>query len=134
MDKFEQALVDFDKSIEINEKFPLPYVNRAITKICLAEKVKVSSLSIKGNLNNQPLGIDWALPNKSAVKNAESNILSAIADCNTALELDDKMGYAYYVRGQIKFLQMSGDHCYDFLTAQGLGLIVEQHLIEDCGK
>jgi tetratricopeptide (TPR) repeat protein len=134
MGKFEQALVDFDKSIEINKTFPLPYVNRAIIKICLTENVKVSSLSVKGNLNSQAMGIDWTLPNKSALKNVESHILSALADCNTALELDDKMGYAYYIRGQIKYLQMSGDYCYDFLTARGLGLIVGEHLIDDCGK
>jgi len=132
--KYEQAISDFNKSIQINKNFTLAYVNRAIAKVSLVEKVKCSSYSIRGNFNNQPMSVNWILPTKSSLKKSESNILSALSDCNTAIEIDDKFGFSYYIRGQIKQMLMHGDYCMDLLTAREFGLIVEAELLQNCDK
>lgn len=132
--KYELAISDFDKSILINKNFPLAYVNRAIAKVSLAEKVKIRSYSIHGNFNTQPMNVNWNSPTKSSLKKSESNILSALNDCNKAIEIDNKLGYAYYIRGQIKQMLTYGDYCLDLLTAKELGLTVEDELIRNCGK
>jgi len=132
--KYEIAINDFNKSIQLNKSFPLAYVNRAIAKVSLAEKVKISSYSLYGNFNNQPMSVNWNSPTKSSLKKSESNILSALADCNTAIEIDNKLGFAYYIRGQIKQMLIYGDYCIDLLTAKELGLTVEAELLRNCGK
>ena len=132
--KYELAISDFDKSIQINKNFPLAYVNRAIAKVSLAEKVKIRSYSIHANFITQPMNVNWSLPTKSSLKKSESNILSALTDCNNAVEIDTKLGYAYYIRGQIKQMLTYGDYCFDLLTAKELGLTVEEELTRNCGK
>ncbi|KAB2858736.1 MAG: tetratricopeptide repeat protein [Flavobacteriales bacterium] len=132
--KYELAISDFDKSILINRNFPLAYVNRAIAKVSLAEKVKIRSYSIHGNFNTQPMNVNWNSPTKSSLKKSESNILSALTDCNKAIEIDNKLGYAFYIRGQIKQMLTYGDYCLDLLTAKELGLTVEDELLRNCGK
>ena len=132
--KYEIAINDFNKSIQLNKDFPLAYVNRAIAKMSLVEKVKINAFSLHGNFNKQPMRVNWTLPNKASLKKSESNILSALSDCNKAIEIDNKLGFAYYIRGQIKQMLMYGDYCLDLLTAKALGLTVEAELLKDCGK
>lgn len=132
--KFEQAISDFNKSIQINTNFPIAYINRAIAKVCLTEKVKVSSYIIRTSINNQPISISWRLPEKLSLKKSEASILSALTDCNTAIEIDKNFGFAYYIRGQIKQLLMYDDYCLDLLTAQTLGLTIEEDLLKNCSK
>ena len=132
--KYEMAINDFNKSIQLNKDFPLAYVNRAIAKVSLADKVKISSYSLNTNFNNQPMSVNWSFPTKSSLKKSESNILSALSDCNTAIEIDKKLGFAYYIRGQIKQMLIYSDYCLDLLTAQDLGLTVEAELMRNCGK
>lgn len=130
--KFDHAISDFDKSIQINKNLPNAYVNRAIAKVSLSEKVKFRRYSIQGNFNTQPMNINWNLPAKSTLKKSESNFLSALTDCNNAIEIDNKLGYAYYIRGQIKQMLTYSDYCIDLLTAKELGLTVEEDLLRNC--
>lgn len=132
--KYELAISDFDKSILINRNFPLAYVNRAIAKVSLAEKVKIKSYTIRGDFNTQPMNVNWNSPTKWSLKKSETNILSALTDCNKAIEIDNKLGYAYYIRGQIKQMLTYGDYCLDLLTAKSFGLTVENELIRNCEK
>ena len=132
--KYDLAILDFNKSISVNKDFPLAYVNRAIAKISMSEKIKISSYSIKGNLSNQPLNLNWNLPNKSSLKKSEVSILSALDDCNIALRIDNDLGFGYYIRGQIKQMLNQGDACLDLLRARELGLIVEQELLKSCER
>lgn len=109
-------------------------MNRAIAKVSLAEKVKISSYSLNSNFNNQPMSVNWSFPTKSSLKKSESTILSALSDCNTAIEIDKKLGFAYYIRGQIKQMLIYGDYCIDLLTAKELDLTVEAELLRNCDK
>jgi tetratricopeptide (TPR) repeat protein len=130
--KYDLAILDFDKSINVNKSFPLAYVNRAIAKVSIAEKVKISSYAIRGNLSNQPLNLNWNAPNKSSLKRSETNILSALADCNSAINIEENLGFAFYIRGQIKQMLGQGDACLDLLRAKELGLMVEAELLRNC--
>jgi len=129
--KYELAVADFNRSIEIDSLFALAYVNRAVARASQGEKIKISSYSIGGRLVNQPLKFVWAKMGKPSAKN--SALTAAISDCNEALKLDKNLGFAYYVRGQVKRLLNEQDYCTDLLKAKKLGLNVEANLLRDCG-
>ncbi len=132
--KYEQAISDFNKSIQLNKDFALAYVNRAIAKVSLVENTTVSASSENGNDNTQAVIVHWDLPNKSSLKKSESALKSALSDCDTAIELEIKLGFAYYIRGQIKQMLKDDGYCIDLLKAKELGMIVETELLKDCLK
>ncbi len=132
--KYEPAIRDFTASIQVNPDFPLPYVNRAIAKVSGSDRIKISTFNVQGNFENQPMQISWSAPTKSSLKKSESSIFSALTDCNMAIDLDEKFGYAYYIRGQIKQMLMYGDYCIDLLMAQKSGITIEEELLKHCGK
>ncbi len=132
--KYEQAISEFNQSISLNRNFTLAYVNRAVAKVSAAEKIKVTSYSIGGSLNSQPTSINWKLPMKSTAKSTDTAITSALFDCSAAIEIDNKLGFAYYIRGQIKQMLAHSDYCIDLLTAKTLNMTVEEDLLINCGK
>ena len=130
--KYELALADFNQSIQINEKYALAYVNRAVAKISLIEKSNKKLTVVNAKLPDQPFRINWPLKNK--VKNEEPDLLAALADCNKAIALDPTMGYAYYISGQIKQFLNYPDYCVDLLKAKKMGIAVEEILLANCVK
>lgn len=134
LSKYQQALNDFDKCIHLNSSFSIAYVNRAVAKINLANKISMTSYSIRGGINNQTFNANWTLPLMASVKKSDANIISALTDCNKAIEIDSKLDYAFYIRGQIKKMLIYRDYCYDLLKAKELGYPVELELMNDCGK
>lgn len=133
MQKYNQALNEFNTSIQINPKLQMAYVNRAIARMCIIDKVKINSLYIGSTINNQLINIDWILPQKSLKKSTEI-IQNAIADCNKAIEIDKSYGNAYYIRGLIKKALQQPDYCLDLFTAKELGLNIAPELIIDCSQ
>ena len=132
--KYEEAFADFDKAIQIKPNYSLAYLNRAIAKISLADKVEISSYTLNGNIGEQPLNLNWKFPNKNALKKSESKIISALSDCNMAIDGNENYAYAYYVRGQLKQILKFGGFCMDYFTAQELGFPVEEELLSNCAK
>ena len=132
--KYQQALNDFDNCIQLNSSFSIAYVNRAVARINLANKISMTSNSIRGGINNQTFNANWTLPIKTSVKKSDANIISALNDCNVAIDIDSKLDYAFYIRGQIKKYLNHGDYCYDLLKAKELGYPVEPELLNDCGR
>lgn len=132
--KYDLAMADFEKSIQYNKKFALAYVNRAVAKVSSGGNVKVKNFTLasSNNYQGQAMNVNFAPISKAALKKSESNILSALNDCNLAIEIDKKMGYAYLVRGQIKQMLGISDYCMDLLTAKELGVEVEETLIKNC--
>lgn len=129
MQQYEMSIADFNRSLEINKNFPLAYINRAIAKTNGVEQVKRSSYSVKGRLGIQPVSINWSMPSKLISKTA---LMSALADCNTALEIDENLGFGYYIRGQIKQLLNDKNYCKDLVVAKKLNVYVEDALLENC--
>lgn len=134
MAKYELALGDFNKSIELNKNYALAYINRAIVKVSRSEKLKLTNLSISGNLANQPFRFNWLLKQKSSLQKADANIISALDDCNKAIALDKNEGSSYYVRGLVKQILGYTDYCVDLLTAKKMGYEVEETLLKDCNQ
>ena len=134
MQKNEKALVDFNKSVMLNEKYAITYVFRAIVMVSMTEKNNISLYSATSNFKNKPISVRWNMPSKSELKKVEYKLLTALKDCNKAIELDKNLGFAYYIRGQIKQMLQHSDYCMDFLTAKNLGIIVESEFIEACSN
>lgn len=128
---YDLAQADFTKSIAIHKNYSLAYVNRAIAKASSAENSKISGYSLGGKANNQPLQVIWRTT-KSRNKKAESNLISALDDCNAAIGMDKNFGFAYYIRGQLKQLLNQPDYCIDLLNAQKLGMQIEASILKNC--
>jgi tetratricopeptide (TPR) repeat protein len=130
--KYQPAMNDFDTCIKLNVSFSLAYVNRAVAKINLSNKVRLSASAFRGNINDHTFNVNWALPLKSAVKNSDENLFSALADCSKAIDIDPALDFAYYVRGRIKKMLNSGGQCNDLIKAKDLGYPVESALLSGC--
>ncbi|HTB51955.1 MAG TPA: tetratricopeptide repeat protein [Ferruginibacter sp.] len=131
--KYQQALDDYNKAIEINFSFYQAYVNRAVAKVDIANNITVRSYFVSGGTNDQSFNANWTLPVKSSIKKSDANMASALADCNKAIVIDPKSGYGYYIRGQIKKLLLS-DYCNDIQIAKDLNYPVDPELLKGCGK
>lgn len=118
MGRTEDAIKDFDQCIALNRQFALPYINRAIAKVNGGRKERQAIFSIGGSYNLKTYNADWSyqLNNK---KTSNSNIQSALEDCNKAIELDNRSAFFYYIRGQVKKLLMI-DYCGDMKMAKAL--------------
>lgn len=134
MGKYDEAIADFNKSIAINKNFPLAYVNRAVASVSKVEKPTTTNFTINSTLNNQPSNILWSTPKKSAVRKQEIKLLEAINDCNSAIQIEKNLGYAFYIRGQIKQMLKHNDFCMDLFSAQSFGVEVEEELLINCNK
>jgi tetratricopeptide (TPR) repeat protein len=134
MGKYDEAIADFNKSIAINKNFPLAYVNRAVASVSKVEKPTTTNFTINSTLNNQPSNILWSAPKKSAVRKQEIKLLEAINDCNSAIQIEKNLGYAFYIRGQIKQMLKHNDFCMDLFSAQSFGVEVEEELLINCNK
>ncbi|MEN9640406.1 MAG: Lipopolysaccharide assembly protein [Bacteroidota bacterium] len=130
--KFQQAINDFDRCINLNSSFSVAYVNRAIAKINLTNRVSVKSYSMQGGSNNGVFNANWTFPLKVSVKRSDVNIVSALNDCNKAIEIESNLGYSYYIRGQVKKMLMDDDYCYDLIKSKEIGYPVEEELLKDC--
>jgi hypothetical protein len=76
--------------------------------------------------------VKWKVINKTRLKKIESKVISALLDCNEAIKLENKFGYAYYIRGQIKQIMNEPDYCLDLLTSKSFGVQVEVQLLSNC--
>lgn len=130
--KYQQAMDDFNKSIQLNPSFAPAYINRAVARLNLSNKQKISSRSLGGNINT--LIVNWILPLKTTVKVSEEDLFAALGDCSKAIDIDPALDLAYYIRGRIKRALKSGGQCNDFVKARELGYPVEQELMSGCRK
>lgn len=132
--QYNQALVDFNQSIQINGKYALAYINRAIAKVSLSEKPTQSAIIIRTKQPNQPFRMNWTINSKIRSEKADLNLKSALADCNKAIDLDKSDGFSYYVRGQIKQFLNDPTCCADLLKAKKMGIVVEDDLLVSCNQ
>ncbi len=131
--KFEQAIKDYDTCLQLNSNSAWPYINRAVAKLYTGVPIRIQSYFITLNTKNQQSNTNWSLPINSAVRRNNSNIISALGDCNKGIALDANIGYAYYVRAEIK--KMLGDNpCFDFLKAKELGYPLPPESMKNCGR
>ncbi|MEX6687771.1 tetratricopeptide repeat protein [Danxiaibacter flavus] len=131
--KFQQAINDFNKSINLNPNYPYAYLSRAIAKVNMAENQNAKAYSPK---TGGPAAFINLSPQNNLIANKEhsSTIASALKDCDKAIEMDPNMASAYYIRGQIKQTLKQNDFCEDLLKAQSLGIEVQKDLLKKCAE
>ncbi|MBI2270314.1 MAG: tetratricopeptide repeat protein [Bacteroidetes bacterium] len=134
LEKYQKALYDFDKCITLNPGFAAAYVNRAVAKINLTNKTRMTLVKVKTDINPRAFNAEWSIPYKVTVNESDPNVLSALADCDKAIEMIPDEGYPHYMRGRIKKLLIYGNYCQDFIKARDLGYPVENEFLNDCGK
>lgn len=132
--KYQQAYDDFEKSIRLKGDFALAYINRAIARINIDNKLSMTTRSISGGMQNEMFNANWQLPAKNGIKKSDVRLLAALADCDKALTLDAKLAYGYYIRGQLKKILGQADYCYDLIRANELSYPVEAELLGPCKK
>jgi len=89
---------------------------------------------LTGNANNQLMSANWKIPNKLSSNKSEINVLSSLSDCDMAIQINNSLGFAYYIRGQIKQMLRYEDYCIDLLAAKEFGMIVDEELLGNCRK
>lgn len=134
MGKPSEAQKDFDHAIAIDPSYPLAYINRAIAKMNLAKPLKLRTYSIHSSVMNPAFNAYWILPPQTSVAANDAHLLSALADCDKALELAPSSDYAWYVRGRIKKMLSDPPYCADLIKANELGYVVEPELLQSCKK
>ena len=110
------------------------YVQKAIAKVSKAEEGGIRNFSVQSSLN--PGKLQWSKPSKTSLEKSESIILSAIEDCDIAIGIqsgsDAELGYAYYIRAELKRMLGRNDACLDILAAKALGMELEEDQIKNC--
>lgn len=132
--KYQKAFDDFEKCIALNPGFASAYVNRAVAKVNLTKKTGMTLAKVKTDINPRAFNAEWNIPYKITVNESDPAILSALADCDKAIQMNPDQGYAYYMRGRIKKLLIYGNYCQDFIKAKDLGYPAENEFWKDCGK
>ncbi|WP_442588098.1 tetratricopeptide repeat protein [Pedobacter sp. AW31-3R] len=132
INKYELALTDFNQSIQINKKYAVSYINRAIAKVSLLEKVQKSTTMVGARLAKESFQNHLVLKAGASPQKVAPTLRAAVEDCNRGISLDGTIGFSYYVRGQLKKLLADQDYCLDLIKAKNMGIEVEASLLAGC--
>jgi len=98
MSKYDEALADFNRAIELDDKLDWAIANRGLT-YRLMDKYDEALVDF-----NRALELDdkyaWAIANRGLTYRLMSRYAEALADFTRALELDDKYAWAIASRGE----------------------------------
>jgi len=130
--QFDLARTDFNHSIQVNDKYAVSYVNRAIANVSLIGILKKSKTMVGARLANLPFQNYLVLKGGASSKKVEPVLRVAVEDCNMGITLDGSIGFSYYVRGQIKKMLADKDYCLDLIKAKNMGIEVEPSLSAGC--
>jgi tetratricopeptide (TPR) repeat protein len=126
--KYQEALTGFNKCIELNPSFAPAYLNRAVARLNLSNKLKLTTVATDKYVFNTR----WMLPLKTSLKNTDDDLFAALSDCSKAINMNPDVDFAYYLRGRIKKMLEAGGQCDDFIKAKDLGYPVEPELMRGC--
>lgn len=130
--KYQKAIEDFEKCIVLNPGFAAAYVNRAVAKVNLANKTRTILIAVKTDIDPGAFNANWSIHYKTVVNESNPDIISALADCDKAIEADPGVAYFYYMRGRIKKLLIYGNYCKDIIKAKDLGYPADVELLNEC--
>lgn len=130
-EKYEEAILLFDKSIEIKSDEFVAWYNRGILKGMLGlyeESLPDFDMTVK-----LVPGYKKGYLNRGTTKKHLTDYEGALSDYNYAIKLDPNYGDAFYNRGLIyEILNKKDSACADFYKAKELGLKQAEMKIEKC--
>ncbi|WP_310587491.1 tetratricopeptide repeat protein [Larkinella knui] len=100
---YENALLDYEQSIQLKPDFYKPYYNRAKLKTARGETeaaLKDYAEAIRRAPDTSDIYLD-----RGQLFATTGNLTSALSDFNQAIQLDPKNSLAYFNRGNIRFQQ-----------------------------
>mgnify|MGYP001805888496 FL=1 len=117
------ALVDFDKSIELNPEFAMAYHNRAYYCRLATGNLQGALEDFTASIEVSPIDNDaYSLSMRSFVKLQMKDVAGALKDVGASLELDPNNSFAYRNRALIKLAQTDTLACVeDLKKARELG-------------
>jgi len=130
--KPEAALQDFERCIRIAPRYAPVYASRAMVRAGQALDAKPTVAAVTAGINGQSFGTVWNLPVRSGARKSAAVLQSALADCNRAIELDARLGMAWYMRGCLKLALEQPDYCLDILKALSLGYAGAPEIMRLC--
>lgn len=117
------ALNDLDQAIALNPNLAPAHLFRAMALLgAHSSRLRLSSLrsdAVHGT--STPAAIEVP-ENPAADPNSTTLLDAALGACDRAIRLDSGLGHAYLVRGYIKILGGTGNHCPDLRRARELGV------------
>lgn len=131
---FYGAIMDYDKSIALNENHSMVHNNRGWAKFKLK---KYSEALIDANKSVQIDPTNYiAIDSRSEIKLALKDYKGAIEDCTKAIQLNPKLGNSYFVRAKSKLnIGNKLGACGDFSKAGELGVVEAYGYIrKNCNK
>lgn len=117
------ALVDFDKSIELNPDFAMAYHNRAYYCRLATGNLQGALEDFTASIDVSPIDNDaYSLSMRSFVKLQMKDIAGALKDVGASIELDPTNSFAYRNRALIKLALTDTTACINDLNkARELG-------------
>jgi len=118
--KFNEAIINLNRAIELNEKFALAYANRAnsynqINNFTNSLKDAEKAIELTPNL-------EWAYAIKGNVLTKQGNFVEAERTLNKAIEINENSAVAYFNRGYFNEETKRHDESIkDYLKAEELG-------------
>lgn len=111
---YENALLDYERAIQLNPDFYKPYYNRAKLKTARGE-TDAALKDYAEAIRRSPDMSDIYLDRGQLFANS-GNLTSALSDFNQAIQLDSKNSLAYFNRGNIRFQQEEFAEALDDFT------------------
>lgn len=138
--QYNSALIDFNRSIELDSENSVAYINRGVVKYRLNDSQgAIADYTSAINIHNRKSNLDaidkidlsTAYQGRAFIKYEAENFQDALQDVNTALKLNSDNSRAYFIRGLIKIkIGFKESGCSDFNKAKVLGLSVVEDLNE----
>jgi tetratricopeptide (TPR) repeat protein len=129
LNDLDGALADVNKSIQADNQYALAYSSRAAIKLSLSVKTRTTNAYI--GVQSSTINGRIQLPEKSTITVNKDILAAALSDCNKAISLEPGLGYAWYIRANIKLLLEEKDYCYDLLKARQLGFTPAENMIKE---
>jgi hypothetical protein len=116
--------MDFIVAASIQQKNPLPHLNTALTILAQQSETpgRVAQITLKYNQNSMQ-NVSFSLPPFTWKKTNRNELMYALNECTSAIEIDPNFAPAYLVRAQVKMLLQLDDYCTDIWKARDLGIL-----------
>jgi tetratricopeptide (TPR) repeat protein len=131
--KMEEAITDFDSSLNINSNHVPALIGKATALIYKLNKITSKSLGANLKMSEMPITLQWELPLKLNGKIADATFNEAMGLVQKAIALEENNADAYYIRGVLHYMNFdTKSYCLDIARAKALGRIISEEFEKNC--